>query len=318
MKEFTVSTNEEGKRLDHFLRSIMPLAGDSFIYKMLRKKNIKLNDKKAQGSERLSSGDIIKVYLKDETFNLFAPNHCVNKTSEYLQAYRSLKGIKVLLEDEDILIVYKPSNVLSQRASKSDISVNEWIIGYMLDMGSITADSLVTFRPSVLNRLDRNTRGLLIGSKTLRGSRVVSEMIKNRSLRKFYYTIVKGCIDQDMMLDGYLAKDEFQNKVTVYDKPPIDIQTDHIKTALHVIQKHEDRTELEVELITGKSHQIRAHLSHIGHPILGDPKYGDRSFNLSYDQKEQELVAYKLIFPKECELSYWSGKEVKLSGYMEK
>lgn len=317
MKEFVIGTNEEGKRFDHFLRTVMPLAGDSFIYKMLRKKNIKLNDKKASGRERLKENDIVRIYLKDETFNLFASNNSVDLINSYNLAYKNLKGIKVVFENEDIVILYKPSDVLSQKAGKNDISINEWFVGYLLQLGYVNQDSLRTFRPSVLNRLDRNTKGLIIGAKNLNASREISELIKERRVKKYYFTTVKGHFEKDILLEGYLYKDESQNKVTVYDQKPEGIDTEAIKTYVKVLKYYEDRTDLEVELITGKSHQIRAHLSSIGHPILGDPKYGDRDFNLKYQKREQELVAYKLVFPEDTTISSIKGRTVMLNGYVE-
>ena len=311
MKEFIIGQNEENKRLDKFLKTVLPKAPDSFIYKMLRKKNIKLNDGKATGAEKLSINDVVRIYFSDETFDSFAASPVAASDNEYTLAYKKLKGITIVYEDDDILVMNKPVNVLSQKSKLDDFSLNEWMIGYLLDKKCISVDSLVTFRPSVLNRLDKNTKGLVIGAKTLRASQQVSAMIKDRSIRKFYRATVLGQVTNGATLEGYLIKDEATNKVSVYKSKP-SAPCEYIKTIYKPIEVFEDRTVLEIELITGKSHQIRAHLASIGHPILGDPKYGNKSFNEKYKVHTQDLTAVRIKFPKEGEIESLRGLVVRL------
>lgn len=309
MKEYVVKTSEEGQRLDKYLGRILNNAPTSFVYKMLRKKNIKLNDAKATGSEKLCSGDNIKIYLSDETFSTFANQKEIDIT-EYEKAYNQLKEITVVYEDDDIVVFNKPSNVLSQKSDSNDISVNEYLIGYLLNKGVVTPTSLNSFKPSVLNRLDRNTRGLIICSKSLLASSEISLMIKNRTIKKYYKATCMGIIDKPVLLHDYLVKDEKTNKVSIIKS---NIPGSHeIKTSVIPVEKYDDRTMVEIELITGKSHQIRAHLASINHPILGDYKYGNRNFNEKYKVNEQDLCSYKLVFPPNCKIQKWNNLIISL------
>ncbi|MDE6700251.1 MAG: RluA family pseudouridine synthase, partial [Acetatifactor sp.] len=167
MQEITVGTNQAGQRLDKFLHKCLPEAQNSFLYKMLRKKNITLNGKRAEGRELLQQGDVVRMFFAEETFLKFSGQ---SGKSEYLKAYRQLEDISVIYEDKERVILNKPAGVLSQKAKDSDLSLNEWLIGYLLETGAITAGELCTFKPSVCNRLDRNTSGLVLCGKTLHGT----------------------------------------------------------------------------------------------------------------------------------------------------
>lgn len=294
---FEINKNEAGQRFDKYLHKLLPGAPSSFLYKMLRKKNIVLNGKKAEGKEKLSEGDEVKLFLSEETFQRFAGKK--DNVDVYLAAYERLKGIKLIYENENILLLNKPKGVLTQKAEESDISVNEWMIGYLLTQGKITEESLATYRPSVCNRLDRNTSGLVICGRTLAGSQEINYLIKERMIRKFYRLFVKGRLDREMTIEGYLTKDPFDNQVTV--STTASEGASHIMTRYYPIEILSDMTYLEVELITGKPHQIRAHMASIGHPVLGDNKYGDNDFNHKYKEKyginSQILHAYRLEFP---------------------
>ena len=318
MKEFMITKKEAGVRMDKYLFKILTEASAGFIFKMLRKKNIVLNEKKATGKEVLQADDHIKIYLSDETFAKFAPafsdsiSHTndtqknlktENQKTEKSKRQNQKTGKptpEIIYEDEDILIINKPAGLLSQKAAANDYSANEMILDYLLDSGQISTEELRTFRPSICNRLDRNTSGLLIAGKTMHGLQEMAEQLKSRSMQKFYRCIVKGCIKEDAHLSGYLIKDHGKNQVTV-TKQPSGSDASPIETAYHPVKVYDGCTLLEVHLITGRSHQIRAHLASIGHPILGDTKYGDAAFNQRFSGGRklpgQLLHAYRMEFP---------------------
>ncbi len=319
MYQAKITEKEAGQRFDKYLHRILPNAGSSFMYKMLRKKNITLNDRKADGSEKIAVGDSVKIYFSDDTLakfrgvaepnnsedivNVFEPqskmNVRTNFTADYLTAYHKISGICILYENDHILLADKPAGVLSQKAERTDISLNEWLIGYLLTSGFMKEEELMTYKPSVCNRLDRNTSGIVLCAKSLRGAQMLGELLKNRTLHKYYQLYVKGAVNEEQLIEGYLYKDEKRNKV--YITTASNEQQSYIKTAYKPIKVECDKTLLEVELITGKPHQIRAHLASIGHPLLGDYKYGDKAWNEEYRKnyhvRSQLLHAYKVEFP---------------------
>lgn len=302
-----ISSNEAGQRFDKYLKKLLKDAPDSFLYKMLRKKNIVLNGKKADGREKLCLDDEIKFFLADETFEKFCgkTGNCSIDTALYEQAYDKMRALDIVYEDNHILVVNKPSGILSQKSRPEEISVNEWFVGYLLKKGFVTKESLVTFHPSVCNRLDRNTSGMVVCGKTLAGSQYLSRIIRDKSLEKYYYCLVSGEFSLTKRVSGYLYKDSIQNKVTIYQNKkniPEVFQKEavFIDTAYHTVRMANNITQLEVQLFTGKPHQIRAQLAAAGYPIIGDCKYGDAKINQFYAQKgvkSQLLHAHKLIFP---------------------
>lgn len=301
MQTVFVPSGQAGQRFDKFLNRHLHSAGMGFIYKMLRKKNITLNGKKAEGKELLQAGDRVSFFFSEETYRKFTQAETVMLTP-YHKAYETLKGIQVLYEDGDVLLLNKPSGYLSQKAGKSDVSVNEWLIGYLLIKEEITKETLSVFRPSVCNRLDRNTSGILLCGKTLAGSRELNRLIKTRAIHKFYQLFVKGELAAPGLLEGTLLKDSHHNKVRLQD---LDAESgSYIKTAYKPVAWNERITFLEVELFTGKTHQIRAHMASIGHPLAGDYKYGDAAFNHyfreKYKVKDQLLHAIRIEFPSDC------------------
>ena len=299
MKEFIIQKNEENQRFDKYLKKLLPNASTSFLYKMMRKKNIVINKKKVEGNEKLKAGDVVSIFLSDETFEKFHVNiEELKKEYDALKAL-SLKGLKIVYEDDEMIVADKPYNMLSQKASDKDLSANEYLLAYMINKGELTFEEYQTFRPSVVNRLDRNTTGLLLFGKTLKALQQLGEGIRERSIEKYYRAVVAGELKEELELKGYLLKDEKTNKVSFY-KEQVE-GSDYIETGVKPIQSKNDLTLVEIHLVTGKTHQIRLHLSTIGHPILGDMKYGDAKINKKYYESHkvnhQLLHAYRLEFP---------------------
>ena len=320
MKQFIIQENEAGQRFDKYLKKLLKNAATGFLYKMLRKKNITLNEKKAEGSEILKKGDTVRLFLSDETFDKFSDTASSDDDyAIYTQNDLSKNNLDIQFEDDHILVFNKPAGMLSQKANSEDISVNEYLIGYLLSKEELTREMLRTFKPAAANRLDRNTSGLILCGKTLAGLQYLSKVIKNRTLEKYYRCIVEGSILERELLEGYLSKDSVKNQVAISTKA--DEHAAYVKTEIDPIGQcrygDQTYTELSVHLITGKPHQIRAHLSSIGHPILGDKKYGG---SIKLTQKRQEenklptikrqlLHAYRVVFPDtQGDFSYLSGK----------
>ncbi len=308
MQELKIGQGEYGQRLDKLLGKYLSQAPTGFLYKMLRKKNITLNDKKATGKEILKAGDSVKIYFSENTLEKF-------RTPEK-KPVQKISGLpdfskQILYEDEHILLANKPTGMLSQKASPEDVSFVELFHSYLIESGQMKAEDFRHFRPGVCNRLDRNTSGILVAGKTLIGLQILNQAFASRSIHKFYQCPVFGTVPEEIFIEGYLLKDERTNKAAILREPKEGSQP--VKTRFRPLEAGRDATLLEVELITGRSHQIRAHLASISHPLFGDGKYGNRKKNellrKKFGLKHQLLHAYKLEIPKlPGELSYLSGK----------
>ena len=283
---------DAGQRLDKYLQKYLNLAPKSFLYKMLRKKNIVLNGKKAEGSEKLKNGDVIRLYLSEETLEKF---HESRKADQYPR----WPGLEIVYEDRQLLLVNKPAGMLSQKADPKDVSLNEYLVGYLLESGQVTPESLAGFTPGVCNRLDRNTSGLVIGAKTLAAAQEMGRLLKERRAGKYYLALVKGRVTRKERIRGWLTKDETKNQARI-SREPLENGAP-IETAYEPLAAKKDMTLMKVELVTGKTHQIRSHLAGIGHPLAGDRKYGDAAFNRyfreTYGLNSQFLHSWQIEFP---------------------
>ena len=280
MKEITITKREEGQRFDRFLGKYLPGASSGFLHKMLRKKNIKLNGKKAEGREKLSAGDLIQIFFSDETFekfqkpqeggkqDTFTDGKSIVQRTQGKQIERTKQKkrltkkemnlreqVKVLYSSEDILVFHKPAGMLSQPADDGTPSLVEYLTGYLLKNGSLTENDLRTFRPSVCNRLDRNTSGLIAAGKSLSGLQELSGMFKSRELHKYYLCLVEGVLKEERYIKGYLAKDKKSNKVTIYKQEKENALP--VETKYYPLGTNGTRTLLKVELITGRGSKER-------------------------------------------------------------
>lgn len=366
MREIVMTALQAGMRLDHFLERSLREAHTGFIYKMLRKKNITLNGHKAHGNEKLEAGDVVRLYFARETLEKLCAGavpgvEAVPVRNHTLSAERPCtlgsevpgrkvpgrevsamggKGqkekvltfpdfpssVRILYEDEHVLLVCKPAGMLTQKAKPEDLSLNEYAIGYLLREGAITQRELQTVRPSVCNRLDRNTSGIVAIGKTMRGLQALSALFRDRTVSKHYQALVCGEVKSGQRIDGWLVKDERTNTVRILsreEKGAQRIRTSYTPEQAVCLTKtprafagkeypggadgtgSQKRrlvlTLLDVDLLTGRSHQIRAHLASVGHPVAGDPKYGDAAVNAfltrQFGVRRQLLHAGRLTFP---------------------
>ncbi len=313
MQEIKIESSSEGQRLNKFLGRYLDNAPQSFLYKMLRKKNIKYNNGKADGSEILKAGDRIQIYMSDETICNFRKDGMIPQMSTSFHKFEKsdpLKQIPILYENEDVLILNKPSGILSQKAVASDYSLNEQIVEYYKWKGG----SLSLFTPSVCNRLDRNTSGIILAGMSLKGTQMLSRVLKARTIDKYYLTIVCGTVTQATTIKGFLCKKKNHNQVVIFRtkeealangyQEAAFIETQY-KPLAHGKSGKEDFTLLKVKLVTGKTHQIRAHLKSVGHPIIGDGKYGLKSVNAyiksAFGIRHQLLHAFYIHFPEDID-----------------
>lgn len=291
MREITIDKNESNQRMDRFLKKYLANATQGFIYKMLRKKNIKLNGNKAEPESNIVEGDVIQFFLSDET----------------MEKFMAVKGeIKsnlipnILYEDDNIILINKPLGILSHGAGGDEFEENivDSMVSYLIEKGEYVPRLEKTFTPSICNRLDRNTSGIVIGAKNYQALKIMNEAIKETSVRKFYMTIVKGVLTKDFKAEAYISKDEDRNKIEVSNIEREGFK--RIETHVKVLKKSKEFSLLEIELITGRTHQIRGHLASLGYPVIGDRKYGspaiNKQFNLEYNLDNQWLHGYKIEF----------------------
>lgn len=302
-----IGPNEAGQRLDKFLRKLLKDVPLSAIFKALRKKDIRVNGKKQNEKYFLEEGDIVEIkYIQSKK---------EDKTKKFMKV--DPKRMKICFEDENVVVVEKWPGILvhSDTNDNKEATLTDYVLCYLNDKGDYVPENEVTFTPAACNRLDRNTSGMIMFGKTFEGLKCINEAIREDEVKKYYYTLAKGKVKSGLY-EGYIVKNPDTNISTVYDKEVKNSKK--ISMDVKVVETNGAYSFLEINLITGRSHQIRAHLSHIGNPIIGDNKYGDKKLNSFFESKYglnyQYLYAYKLNFRKiKGKLGYLDNKTIAVA-----
>lgn len=305
MKSVIINKNDANQRLDKFIFKSFTSIPTSMVYKGIRKKRIKVNGKKTDVGYMLREGDKVELYINDEFFS---------SDDDKTSFLASTGNVNIIYEDENILLADKEKGIsVHDDESKSANTLINQIKAYLYKKGEYDPKSENSFSPSLCNRIDKNTQGIVICAKNATALREMNEKIKERKIDKFYLCLVKGVMEKsEDTLKAYFVKDEKEKRVYVYK--------DNVKgsktaiTKYKVLKKGEITSLLEVKLLTGRTHQIRAHLAFIGHPLVGDGKYGKNEFNKKMNMKTQALYSYKLrfSFDEGDFLSYLDGKVFKV------
>ena len=306
MKKVVINKNDAGQRLDKFLHKFMPNLPDSMLYKGLRKDCVKLNGKHIKDpSVKLLENDELMLYFKDEFFGANTDD-----------AFKKITVTPdVVYEDENIIIANKPQGMcVHEDENGGGITLIDVIKCYLWKNGEYNPDEEQSFAPALCDRIDRNTCGMVIAAKNAEALRIMNEKIKNREIEKYYICVCDGYMPKKKdELKAFLQRDLEKKQVTVFDMPVPDGKT--IITEYEVMTEKNGKSMLYVHLKTGRTHQIRAHLAYIGHPIIGDGKYGKNEINKRYGIFKQALCSYKLVFDFETDggaLEYLNGKEIQL------
>lgn len=303
MKEFTINQNDASQRLDKFIQKSAPLLPKSMMYKYIRLKRIKVNGKRAEIAARLNAGDIVQMYINDEFF--------AQKPHEYEFMHAS-KKLSILYEDENILLADKPEGLIvhPDREEYGDTLIFR-IQRYLYEKGEYLPENENSFAPALVNRIDRNTGGIVIAAKNAEALRILNQKLKDREIDKFYLCLVQGTLKKKRdTVTAYLIKDEDKNKVRVFSDPTPAAK--QIKTQYRVLGEKGGHSLVEVKLLTGRTHQIRATFAYLGHPLVGDGKYGKNAADKKKGFVHQALYSYKLRFSFISEsgaLGYLSGRE---------
>ena len=307
MKSFTIAKNDSEQRLDKFLTKSFPNLPKALMYKYIRIKRIKVNGKRAEISTRLHVGDVVDMYINDEFFE---------KSETRYDFMSASKSIDIVYEDENIMLLNKKVGLLSHpdEGEYVDTLITR-IKRYLFEKGEYNPADETSFTPALVNRIDRNTSGIVIAAKTAKALRVLNQKMKDREIHKFYLCVVHGePKPKSATLEGYLFKDEKKNKVFVSKKKTDGAKL--IKTKYNVLKTNNNLSLVEIELLTGRTHQIRAHMAWLGCPLLGDGKYGTNALNKKSGLKKQCLCSYKLKFDFTTDaegLAYLNGKEFEIS-----
>ncbi len=302
MKSFTVGKNDVGLRLDKFVTKVAPLLPTTLLYKYIRLKRIKVDGKRAEINTRLALGNLVELYINDEFFEPKSP------TFDFMSASKSLS---IVYEDENILLADKKQGLL---VHPDENEYNDTLIAriqrYLYEKGEYDPAAENSFKPALANRIDRNTGGIVIAAKNAESLRILCDKIKTREIDKMYLTIVHGKPPKkEDVLEGYLEKNE--DKRQVYIKSRMTEDTKTVRTKYSVLSSKDGLSLLKIELLTGRTHQIRAHMASIGCPLLGDGKYGINQKDKAMGFKCQALYSYKLKFHFSSDggvLEYLNGK----------
>lgn len=303
MTEITIQKNDAGQRVDRFLSKTYPNLKTALVCKLLRKKRIKLNGAKAEPNVILKEGDVLRFYLSDEL---------LAKEPRKLEFYDISAKINVIYEDENVLLIDKPAGlVVHEDNDNSTDTLIDRVLSYLYRKGEYDPGQENSFVPALVNRIDRNTSGIVIAAKNAEALRILNQKVRDREIQKLYLCAVLGTPKpKAATLTAYLKKLSDENRVIISDKKQDGFLT--IKTKYRVMESNGELSLVEVDLLTGRTHQIRAHFAHIGHPLLGDEKYGDSAVNKRYHVKKQALCSYRLIFKFTTDagaLEYLNGKE---------
>lgn len=308
MREYYITKNDSGQRLNKFLEKAVPLLSGGMMHKYLRLKRIKVNNKRTESAYKLAEGDSVQLYLNDEYFD--APKE--------EEAFRRIKTprVRVVYEDEHILLADKAPGMVVHADEHGDTdTLIAHIQAYLFQSGAWNPDDAASFAPALCNRIDRNTGGIVIAAKNAESLRVLNQKIRDRELVKLYLCVVQGELPKRAdTLTAYLEKLSDENRVIVSDRKTPQNRT--ILTKYRVLETRGGNSLLEVDLLTGRTHQIRAHFAHVGHPLLGDGKYGSNKLNKALGYDVQALYSYKLRFefttPAGC-LEYLNHREFSVA-----
>ncbi len=306
MKSFVIGKNDADKRLDKFIQKAIPALPSSLMYRYIRTKHIKVNRKKAEISTKLSEGDVVEAWISDEFFTEVKPKY------DFLSAPTALD---IVYEDENILLVDKKQGVL---VHPDDKEYRDTLIGriqhYLYDKGEYNPEAENSFAPALANRIDRGTGGIVIAAKNAEALRILNDKIKFREIDKQYLAVIHGIpAKKEATLEGFLEKNESKNKV--YLKSTREGDALSIKTRYRLLASKNNLSLIEVDLLTGRTHQIRAHMASIGHPLLGDGKYGKLAADKKLGFTRQALYSYKITFSFTSDggiLQYLNGKTFKV------
>lgn len=287
MEQFLINENDSGQRVDKFILKALPNLPKSMMYRLIRKKDIKLNGKRCEISEKLKCGDVLTVYVKSELSQ---------KKSHDMSFMKAPSDIEIAYEDDNIIIVNKPVGLDSHSngSQQNDTLINR-IKHYLYDKGEYLPDDESSFAPALCSRLDRNTSGIVTAAKNAVALREINEAIREGQLHKIYHCITFGKLPKSSdIVTAYHKKDDARNIVRIIDNPSEDFK--EIKTGYRLLAEKGSLALYEITLFTGRTHQIRAHLAHLGAGVLGDGKYGNVAANKRFGIFRQTLCAYSLEF----------------------